>query len=136
MIIVFSTFPDLVSAEKAASLVIEKEFGACVNLLSISKSFYKWEGKLQIHPEFLLLIKTTKRAYTQLEILLKQNNPNKVPEIIYFEIKGGNDEYLSWIQSSVLSKLLSVPLDLSAIKRIGTPLRESTSAKKPSTLFR
>lgn len=136
MIIVLSTFPNSETAQKCATLIIEKELAACVNMINISNSFYKWEGKIQKHPEFLLLIKTTKKAYLQLEHLIKAQNPNKTPEVIYLEIKGGDAAYLSWLDSSVLSKLLSVPLDLSAMKRTATPLRESASAKKPNTLVK
>jgi periplasmic divalent cation tolerance protein len=134
MILVLSTYPSRKSAEKAAIGIVEKELAACVSIIKVDDSVYKWKGKVEIHPEYLLLIKTRKKAYLQLEAFIKQGHPHEVPEIIFLEIKGGNKDYLEWIDSSVLSKPLRVPLDLKTLKRASDPSKELNSAKNPSIL--
>lgn len=136
MIIVLSTYPDRKSAEDAAEMLVEKELAACVSILKIEQSVYRWKGKTEKMPEYLLIIKTTQKAYPQLETEIKKTHPHKVPEIIYFEIKGGQKDYVGWVEANSLARLLSVPLDFIATKRAGDPSSELTSAKKPRTLSR
>jgi len=134
MIIALSTYPDKKRAEEAAEEIVKKELAACVNIIQIGKSIYKWKGKIEKEGEFLLLIKTTKKAYKQLELFIGETHPYEVPELVYFKIEGGNKNYLSWLDKNVLSRLLTVPLDLRVRKREGTPLRTSIKARKPKTL--
>ncbi len=134
MILVLSTYPTRKSAEKAARDIVKKELAACVSIVKIEESVYKWKGKIEVHPEYLLLIKTRKKAYLQLEAFIKHAHPHEVPEVIYLNIKGGNKDYLSWIDSVVLSKALRVPLDLTAMKRASEPSKELRSAKNPNVL--
>ncbi len=134
MILVLSTYPNRRSADGAARRIIEEELAACVSIVKLEKSIYKWKGKIVEDQEYLLLIKTKKKAYRQLEILIKQIHPHEVPEIIYLEIKGGSKAYLSWIDSVVLSKALRVPLDLTAMKRASEPSKELKSARNPNVL--
>lgn len=126
MILVFTTYPDIVASEKAAKKIIEEELAACVNIIKIEKSIYRWKGEIKEGEEFLLIIKTTKKAYRQLEHTIKDGHPYELCEIIWFEIKAEED-YYRWVTSSTLTKLLRVPLDLSALKR------KEESAKNPRT---
>ena len=136
MIIVLSTYPDRETAAKAAMDLVEKEFAACVSIIRIEDSIYRWRGKIEAHPEFLLLIKTTQKSYPRVEAHIKRTHPHKVPEIVWLEVKGGQKDYLEWIDANSLSKLLRVPLDLTATKRASDPSSELISARKPRTLSR
>ena len=102
MIIALSTYPDKKSASVAARGLVEKKLAACVSIISIERSFYRWKGKILKAPEFLLLIKTTKTLYPKLETLIKESHPHKVPEIIFLEVKGGQKDYLDWVRKSVI----------------------------------
>ncbi len=133
MIIVLSTYPDKESAEKTALLLVEKELAACVSIVKIEESFYRWRGKVERHGEYLLLIKSTKKAYPQIEAYITHKHPHKVPEVVYIEVSGGAKNYLEWLEANTLSKLLRVPLDFSAMKRVSEP---SSSAKNPRTSSR
>lgn len=134
MIIVLTTYPDRECAYEAAGSIIKNDLAACVSIIAIEQTIYKWKGELKKSPEFLLIIKTTQKAYSQLELHIRNGHPYGTPEIISLEAKGGQKDYLSWVRSSVLPNALRVPLDLSAIRRTGTPSKLSTSAKNPRTL--
>ena len=131
MILVLSTYPDRESAEKAAEEIVRKELAACASVLRIECSYYRWKGKLEKKAEHLLIIKTMEKAYGQLETYIRDNHPHHMPEIIYLDVKGGQKDYLTWVESN--SRLLSVPLDFKLTRRAGVPSSESTSARKPST---
>src|SRR5512143_276200 len=136
MIIVLSTYPDRETAAKAAMDLVEKEFAACASIIRIEDSVYRWRGKIEAHPEFLLLIKTTHKAYSRVESHIKRTHPHKVPEIAFLEVKGGQKDYLEWVESNSLPKLLRVPLDLTATRRASEPSSELMSPRKPRTLPR
>jgi len=102
MIIVLSTYPDRRSAEKSASEIVERRLAACASMIATGRSYYRWKGKMEKRQEYLLLIKTTKKAYTRLERQIKKTHPHHVPEIIFIEVKGGQRDYLEWVRKSVI----------------------------------
>jgi periplasmic divalent cation tolerance protein len=134
MIIALSTYPDKKKAEGAAKKMVKEELAACVNILKIENSVYRWKGKMEKHPEYLLIIKTTRKAYTRLEMFIKEDHPHDVPEILFLNVEGGNKDYIRWVDSMTLSRLLRVPLDLRAAKRASVPAKASTKGKKPKSL--
>jgi len=99
MIAVITTLPDKETAKAIARKLVEKNLAACVNIIPMEKSIYKWKGKIEEVNEILLLIKTTKTQYPGLETEIRANHPYELPEIIYFEIKGGSNEYLDWVRN-------------------------------------
>jgi len=99
MIVVISTYPDKEKAEDGAAKAVEKDLVACANIVKIENSIYKWKGKTERHSECLLIMKTTEEKYQGLETFIKEHHPYDVPEIIYYEIKGGNEDYIKWVES-------------------------------------
>jgi len=134
MIIVLSTYPDLKTGRKAAEQIVEKRLAACVSIVKIEESVYRWKGKVEKRPECMLIMKTT--AYRPLESFVRQNHPHEVPEIIQIEVTEGNRDYLSWVKENSASSAFSVPLDLRAATRAALPSRESSRARKPKTSSR
>jgi periplasmic divalent cation tolerance protein len=104
MILVLSTYPSRRSAEKAAAGLVENGLAACASVISIESSIYRWEGKLEKHPERLLLIKTAKRAYAPVERWIKGTHPHRVPEIICIDVRCGSKGYIDWVESCVSAK--------------------------------
>ena len=134
MILILSTYPDRGTAAKTALMLVQKELAACTSMIKIEDSVYRWKGKIETAQEYLLLIKTSKKAYPAVELFIKESHPHDVPEIVYFEVSGGQKDYLEWVESNALPKLLRVPLDLTAMKRASDPSSELIKARKPKTL--
>jgi len=103
MLIVLCTCPDLKTAEKIATELVEKRLAACVNIIKIEKSIYRWKGKTRAEREYLLIIKTTKTRYPRLETRIKSMHPYDVPEIIGLKIEKGNNRYIEWVKRSCLA---------------------------------
>jgi len=101
MIVVLSTYPDKEKAEEAAKLAVMKDLAACVNIVKIENSIYKWKDKIENHPEFLLIMKTTDGNYEKLEKFIKENHPYDVCELVKLDVKGGNKDYVQWVDSTV-----------------------------------
>ena len=104
-LVVITTAETLDDGERLARLLVEAELAACVQVLPQITSVYSWEGKVEQTGETLLLIKTTRAAYAELEAAIKQNHSYQTPEIVALPIEVGSAEYLNWLKVSVKSQL-------------------------------
>ncbi len=96
-IVTLCACPDQQSAERIGEALVEERLAACVNLIPGLTSIYRWQGKLQKEPEWLLLIKTTAACFEALRIRVRTLHPYEVPEIIALPIKHGDPAYLNWL---------------------------------------
>jgi len=78
--------------------LVEERLAACVNLLSPIRSIYRWEGKICDEKEWLLIIKTKKERFEELEKKVKSLHSYSVPEIIGLPIVVGSSSYLQWLK--------------------------------------
>jgi periplasmic divalent cation tolerance protein len=85
------------SADDIADAVLEDRLAACVNILPQVRSKYWWEGKINTDNESLLIMKTRDDLVADLIAKIKEMHPYEVPEVIAFDIKEGNADYLKWI---------------------------------------
>jgi len=99
-IVVLCTVPKG-KGEELARILVERKVAACINLIKGLRSIYWWKGKIEEDDEELLIIKTSKKMYGDLERLIKENHPYTVPEIIALPIISGNPDYLAWIDESL-----------------------------------
>jgi len=100
-IIVFVTCESKEQAENIAQSVVTGKLAACVNVLPGVRSCYVWEKKLMWSDEVLLLIKTTRGRFEQLQDRIKELHSYDVPEIVSVTIEDASDKYAEWIDSSV-----------------------------------
>lgn len=96
-LLVFTTHPDREGAEALARQLIETGLAACVNILPEITSVYRWEGDLEQGREHLILIKTRRDLYRDLEEGIRSLHPYELPEIIGVPIACGLQPYLNWV---------------------------------------
>ena len=97
-IIVLVTCGSEEEALRIANALVEKHLAACVNLVSPIRSIYRWEGKIWDEKEWLLIIKTQKKRFQELEKKVKSLHSYSVPEIISLPIVEGSSSYLNWLR--------------------------------------
>jgi periplasmic divalent cation tolerance protein len=103
-VILLTTLPDSASAEKLATLLVERRVAACVNMIPGVRSFYIWEGKLVRDDEVKLLIKTSSARAQEAQKLIRENHPYTVPEITTLGLKGDvamQPDYWRWLTEYV-----------------------------------
>jgi periplasmic divalent cation tolerance protein len=105
VLIVLSTIDKESVAKELAQGMVQKKLAACVNILSACTSIYRWKGKIQEESEYLMVIKTKKENYSQVEKYLKESHPYDVPEIIGWEVTQGSADYLNWLKAEVQMNL-------------------------------
>jgi periplasmic divalent cation tolerance protein len=87
-------------ALKIANALVENRLAACVNLVAPIRSVYRWEGKIWDEKEWLLIIKTQKHRFEELEKKVKSLHSYSVPEITSLPITEGSSAYLDWIREN------------------------------------
>ena len=100
-IIVFVTCESMVQAETIAQAVVTGKLAACVNLLPGIRSCYVWEQKLTWSDEVLLLIKTTRGRFEQLQGRIRALHSYTVPEIVGVTIDDAFQKYIDWMDTCV-----------------------------------
>jgi periplasmic divalent cation tolerance protein len=100
-IVILITCSNKGEANKIAEALIKEKKAACVNIVPIVESVFWWEGKVDRSKESLLIVKTKKASFPQVEKLVKSLHSYSVPEIIALEVTKGEKKYLEWINESV-----------------------------------
>ena len=96
-IVVLVTCGSEEEALKIAHSLVEEHLAACVNLISPIRSIYRWEGKILDEREWLLIVKTQRQRFEELEKKVKSLHSYSVPEIIGLPIVEGSSSYLNWL---------------------------------------
>jgi len=100
LIVVLTTVASATDAETLAGKLVDSGLAACVQILPLMTSVYRWEGKLQTESEHLLLIKTLDERYDDLELFLSENHPYEVPEIVALDAHRVSQSYLDFAARS------------------------------------
>jgi periplasmic divalent cation tolerance protein len=98
--VVLTTTGKKEEAHQLAEWLVTNQLAACVQITTID-SVYRWEGKISHAVEFLLIIKTARNLYQEIETGILANHSYEIPEVIKIDIHEGNGPYLNWIQENV-----------------------------------
>ena len=69
---------------------------ACVQMLPID-SLYTWKGETVSESEVLLLVKTRRELYAEIERTIVSLHNYETPEILLLPVAEGLPAYLDWI---------------------------------------
>ncbi len=81
-----------------AKLAIEGKLAACANLYPKIQSIYEWNNQIQIDKESVLILKTKKKKYKELEKLIIENHSYDIPCILLLPIDNGYKNFMNWIE--------------------------------------
>ena len=99
-VIVLTTLPADADAGAFARALVEARLAACVNLLPVMESVYRWRGSVERETERQVVIKTSRPCIDTLWQRVRDLHPYEVPEFIVIPIVDGNDAYLRWVGES------------------------------------
>lgn len=88
-------------AETLAKALVDERLVACVNVLPGVRSFFRWQGKVDIADEVLLVLKTTPPRVPALQERLRALHPYEVPELLLLDVADGLPAYLRWVVDAV-----------------------------------
>ncbi|BAA80669.1 CutA homolog [Aeropyrum pernix K1] len=87
--------------DRLAREIVEQRLAACVNVVRGIKSYYWWEGSINLDDEDLLIIKTSEEKLDSLIKAVKEMHPYSVPEILALDVSRGNESYVEWVVKEV-----------------------------------
>ena len=101
VILVFCTASTEVEALQIAQTLVEREEAACVNVVPMIRSVFRWKGKVSTETEHMLLIKTTQALLEDVKKTVKELHSYELPEIVAVSVDDGDRNVLNWIASVV-----------------------------------
>jgi len=100
-VVIYVTSGSLEEGEKIAQSLVEKHLAACVNIIPQVRSYYRWEGKIENEAEFLLMVKTSRGLFADVQAEVERLHSYQVPEVICLPIIDGSPNYLAWLGESL-----------------------------------
>jgi periplasmic divalent cation tolerance protein len=99
--VVLSTASTAAEAETIARRLVDDRLAACVNVVTGVRSFYRWKGKIEKSPEWLLVIKSSRGRFEELRAALEKLHSYDVPEVIALPVVEGPKNYLHWMEGEL-----------------------------------
>lgn len=96
-IVIFITTTSRDEAKKIGQILVEESLVACCNIVQPIESIFRWQGKVLIEQEALMICKTWEELFNAVEKRVKELHSYEVPEIIALPIIQGSKNYLDWI---------------------------------------
>ncbi len=88
-------------ATRLADMLVGAHLAACVQILPEMESVYRWHGKIEREAEILLIAKTTKAKFDELEREVRALHSYEIPEIVAIPLVAASTPYLEWLLKSV-----------------------------------
>src|SRR5713226_8700314 len=100
-IVVLMTAAKAEDASRIADMLVRERLAACVQILPHMESVYRWKGQVQRESEVLLLAKTTRARFDELETQVRGIHSYETPEIVALSVVAISSPYLTWLLDCV-----------------------------------
>ena len=88
-------------AARLADMLVGAHLAACVQILPEMESVYRWQGRIERQAEVLLIAKTTKAKFDDLEREVRALHSYETPEIVAVPLVACSTPYLEWLSASL-----------------------------------
>jgi periplasmic divalent cation tolerance protein len=96
-VIVYTTWPSIVEAEKAGRAMVERRLAACVNILPGTISHYWWHGKIERAEEAVMIVKTRASLAEPVRLAVREMHSYTTPAVIVVPVEAADPDYQAWI---------------------------------------
>jgi periplasmic divalent cation tolerance protein len=100
-IVVLMTAANIAEATRLAEMLVGAQLAACVQILPPMESVYRWQGTIARESEVLLVAKTERSKFEEVEREVRALHSYETPEIIALPIVAGSLPYLKWLSASL-----------------------------------
>ena len=100
-ILAITSVPTNKHARKISKDLLESRLVACVNIIDKVDSMFRWNNKIVLEREVIMIIKTIKSNDEKLKTYILNNHPYDNPELIFLPIDSGLNNYLKWIEKEI-----------------------------------
>jgi periplasmic divalent cation tolerance protein len=99
-VLVLTTLPEAADAAAFGRALVDARLAACVNLLPLMESVYRWQGAVERERERQVVIKTSRQRVEALWQRVRELHPYDVPEFVVLPVVDGSPDYLRWLGES------------------------------------
>ena len=103
-VLVYTTWPSIVEAERAGRVLVERRLCACVNILPGMISHYWWQGALERGEEVVMIIKTRASLAERVSTAVKELHSYTTPAILVLALESVDKGYLDWLMAETEPK--------------------------------
>jgi len=96
-VLVYTTWPSIVEAERAGAAIVGQRLAACVNILPGMISHYWWEGKIERAEEVVMIIKTRASLADSVRAAVKEVHAYTTPSVMVLPVESVEADYYAWI---------------------------------------
>ncbi|HWF95544.1 MAG TPA: divalent-cation tolerance protein CutA [Xanthobacteraceae bacterium] len=96
-LLVYTTYPSIVEAERAGRSIVEQRLAACVNILPGMVSHYWWQGAIERGEEVVMIIKTRASLAERVSEAVKADHSYTTPAIMVVPVEQVDAPYLAWL---------------------------------------
>jgi len=100
-IVVLMTAANREEAGRIAEALVEANLAACVQILPEIQSIYRWQGKIARESEVLLLAKTIREKFVELDQVVRDIHSYETPEIVALSVNAVSEPYLNWLMDTI-----------------------------------
>jgi periplasmic divalent cation tolerance protein len=102
-VLIYITASSREEADKIGALLVEERLAACVNIVEGMSSIYRWEGRIHIKREVVVIAKTVADLVEKINLRVNSVHSYTVPCIVSIPITGGNPDFLKWIEDETVN---------------------------------
>jgi periplasmic divalent cation tolerance protein len=102
-VLVLTTIGPDADGQALARTLVDERLAACVNVLPVMTSVYRWKGQIEQDQEQQLVIKTTPDRLEALQSRVRELHAYELPEFLVVNADAGSAAYLAWVGESVRS---------------------------------
>ena len=96
--LVLTTLSADADASAFARTLVTEQLAACVNVLPVMTSIYRWKGVVEQDREQQLVIKTAPHRLPALEARLRELHPYELPEFVVLNARA-SAAYAAWVRT-------------------------------------
>jgi periplasmic divalent cation tolerance protein len=97
VVLVYTTHPSVVEAERIGRELVEKRLCACVNILPGMVSLYWWQGAIERGEEAVMIIKTRAALVEPVRATVRRLHSYTTPAILVLPIENVDPDYREWL---------------------------------------
>lgn len=103
-IVVLIAAANRAEAARLAEMLVGAGLAACVQILPPMDSVYRWKGTIERATEVLLIAKTARSKFEEVDREVRAHHSYETPEIIALPVTASSAPYLEWLITSIDSK--------------------------------
>jgi len=96
-VFIYSTVPDMATAEAIGRALVEKRLGACVNIIPGMVSIYRWQDAVERGDEVVLIVKTRAALTEAASETIRTLHPYDTPVIAVIPLESVDSRTLAWL---------------------------------------